>query len=204
MPNVEVELHKAPIKRPQRVLDVRTGTGIWAIDMADTYLMAEVIGTDLSPIQPGWVPPNCRFQVDDAEEDRNLNQAISDWPKLLLEFCRCAAPGGFVELTELGGAAYSDDGSMSTDNPCAMRLEIAGFVDIATFAFKQPLSLWPKCKKLKQVGAMALVNSETAFHAYCLAAFTCVLDLDRNEADRICCKGYTVVKNKNVHAYILL
>jgi methylase of polypeptide subunit release factors len=52
------ELHAAPIKNPQRILDVGTGTGIWAIDAADKYPSAEVIGTDISPIQPGWVPPN--------------------------------------------------------------------------------------------------------------------------------------------------
>jgi len=41
------ELHKAPLNNPQRILDVGTGTGIWAVDMADTYPMAEVIGTDI-------------------------------------------------------------------------------------------------------------------------------------------------------------
>jgi methylase of polypeptide subunit release factors len=42
-------LHDAPIgKQPQRILDIGTGTGIWAIDMADTYPSAEVIGTDLT------------------------------------------------------------------------------------------------------------------------------------------------------------
>jgi SAM-dependent methyltransferase len=55
---LEGELLKAPIKDPHRILDVGTGTGIWAIDIADKYPMAEVIGTDITPIQPAWVPPN--------------------------------------------------------------------------------------------------------------------------------------------------
>ena len=54
------ELHKAPIKaKPQRVLDIGTGTGIWAIDFADKYPSAEVIGTDLRyalPLPLIWRP----------------------------------------------------------------------------------------------------------------------------------------------------
>ena len=47
------ELYKAPLPTsPRRILDYGTGTGIYAIDLADTFPSAEVIGIDLSPIQP--------------------------------------------------------------------------------------------------------------------------------------------------------
>lgn len=45
----------APIgEKPSRILDIGTGTGIWAVEMADEYPGAEIIGTDLSPTQPSW------------------------------------------------------------------------------------------------------------------------------------------------------
>lgn len=57
----------------KRCLDFGTGTGIWAIDFADEFPNCEVIGTDLSPIQPTWVPPNLKFFVDDVESDWSYN-----------------------------------------------------------------------------------------------------------------------------------
>ncbi len=37
--------------------------------VADEHPNATVIGNDLSPIQPVWVPANCKFIVDDIESD---------------------------------------------------------------------------------------------------------------------------------------
>lgn len=48
------ELHLAPLTCPQKILDLGTGTGLWAMDAAEMYPSAEVIGTDLSPTQPNW------------------------------------------------------------------------------------------------------------------------------------------------------
>jgi SAM-dependent methyltransferase len=64
------ELYKCPLrKNPSKILDLGTGTGIWCIDMADKFPDCEVIGTDLSPIQPELVPPNCKFYVDNYEDE---------------------------------------------------------------------------------------------------------------------------------------
>lgn len=62
-------LYACPLQEPQEVLDLGTGTGIWAIEMADLHPACQVIGSDLSPVQPTWVPPNCKFEVDDFELD---------------------------------------------------------------------------------------------------------------------------------------
>jgi metalloendopeptidase OMA1, mitochondrial len=62
-------LHFAPFSHqhpPRRVLDVGTGTGLWCIQMGDLYPSADILGIDISPIQPREVPLNVRFMVDDA------------------------------------------------------------------------------------------------------------------------------------------
>lgn len=46
-------LHLVELPNPvRRILDIGTGTGVWAIDIADQGRIATVIGVDLSPIQP--------------------------------------------------------------------------------------------------------------------------------------------------------
>ncbi|KAI5855487.1 S-adenosyl-L-methionine-dependent methyltransferase [Tricharina praecox] len=123
-------LHLAPVESPTRILDVGTGTGVWAIQVAEEYPQAEVIGMDLSPIQREWVPPNCRFEVDDAERDftyqrnsfdlvhvRNLGQCIDDWERLMSEIYQCTKPGGYIEWCELGGTCHSDDNTLADNNP---------------------------------------------------------------------------------------
>ncbi|KAF2141605.1 uncharacterized protein K452DRAFT_287555 [Aplosporella prunicola CBS 121167] len=121
-----------PIKEEQlskgRILDVGTGTGIWAIEMADNYPDAEVIGNDLSPVQPTWVPPNVKFEVDDVESPwthakpfdfvfcRYMDGAISDWPALLRNTFEKTRPGGWAEYQAFDTHYKSDDGSLGPDS----------------------------------------------------------------------------------------
>ncbi|KAL2071258.1 hypothetical protein VTL71DRAFT_12493 [Oculimacula yallundae] len=107
----EGKLVYAPIENPSRVLDLGTGTGIWAIDFADQYPGSYVLGTDLSPIQPSWVPPNLEFLVDDMEDVwghkpfsfihlRCLAGSLKDWPRLLEQAYENLEPGGWFEIVE--------------------------------------------------------------------------------------------------------
>jgi len=68
-------LHIAPIPDDvHRVIDLGTGTGKWAIEFADLHPSADVTGTDLSPIQPISLPPNCQFIVDNVEDEWVYNE----------------------------------------------------------------------------------------------------------------------------------
>ncbi|KAG4026103.1 hypothetical protein MFRU_045g00480 [Monilinia fructicola] len=120
---LEGKLYLAPIENPQRVLDVGTGTGIWAIDFADQYPSSHVVGCDLSPIQPGWIPPNLEFEVDDVEDTwrysqkfdfihiRSLGGSIASWPHLLDQAFNNLNEGGYIELVDFEYHGYSDDGT---------------------------------------------------------------------------------------------
>ncbi|KAL2132746.1 hypothetical protein VTI74DRAFT_3429 [Chaetomium olivicolor] len=119
------KLHLAPLdfKKVKKVIDVGTGTGIWAIDFGDEHPETEVIGIDVSPIQPTWVPPNVKFELDDANLDwtfddntfdfihvRFMVGTISDWYKLYREAFRCCAPGGWIEHQDGSFVWRSDNG----------------------------------------------------------------------------------------------
>ena len=134
------ELHYAPLTAnndPSRVLDLGTGTGIWAINFADEHPNSVVIGTDLSPIQPTWLPPNCKFYIEDIESPwnygpeehfdfihgRGLCGSIADWKKLLLQAYENLKPGGWLETQEFDTDVRSDDGTHGLATNLASWLE---------------------------------------------------------------------------------
>jgi len=98
----------------RRILDLGTGGGFWAINMADDFPRAEVIGVDLAPIQPRTVPPNCTFELCDLDQQnipypdnhfdfihaRFMHTGVHDYPRFLEEIGRLLRPGGLVLLVE--------------------------------------------------------------------------------------------------------
>lgn len=125
--------YAAPIGTPQSILDVGSGTGRWAIEMANLFPRANVIGLDINPppvdllaeqgmeMRPSnyqFVPgnlleglpfPNSSF---DFVHMRALVTAIPHerWPGVISELARVTRSGGWVESLEVtflkgGGAA---------------------------------------------------------------------------------------------------
>ncbi len=69
------------------------------------------------------VPPNVKFEVDDAEEvwtfrenfdfvhSRYMAFSIQDWPRFIRQSYEHTAPGGFTEIQDFMLDYYSEDGS---------------------------------------------------------------------------------------------
>ncbi len=114
----------APIQQPQSILDVGTGTGRWATEMARQFPQANVIGLDLvappaddsTTAQTGEPRPENYVFVQgnvldglpfpdktfDFVHQRLLVAGIplARWPGVVSELLRVTMPGGWVELLE--------------------------------------------------------------------------------------------------------
>ncbi|KAK5625089.1 hypothetical protein RRF57_000805 [Xylaria bambusicola] len=154
MPNDEREQERlvfndrlalAPVRNPPRVLDFGTGTGAWAIEfglyntqnpMCSAQISApynqnsELIPAMETPrkertgTNADCVPPNCRFEIDDIEDDwmfsmkfdyihgRHMVGSISDFPKLFTAIYDNLNPGGWVELQDYYVKLQAIDGTL--------------------------------------------------------------------------------------------
>ncbi|KAI0476754.1 hypothetical protein F4859DRAFT_61041 [Xylaria cf. heliscus] len=107
------ELTTVPLESPTHILDVGTGVGEWAIDMAEAYPECEVTGIDISNIFERRVPQNVYWEIDDAELEwerppnhydlihlRDMTGAFADWEDIYRSAFRCLKPGGWIEVLD--------------------------------------------------------------------------------------------------------
>ncbi|TKA30621.1 hypothetical protein B0A50_02341 [Salinomyces thailandicus] len=124
-------LYRAPldVSKPQCVLDVGCGTGIWSVDFAKQYPNIQVYGFDINE-SPDWAnaPANCHFRaasLEDAETWEQLGHkfdfifsrlivpSVKNWPLLMRRYWDSLEPGGFMETHDLQLPFKSLDGTTS-------------------------------------------------------------------------------------------
>ncbi|PNS17324.1 hypothetical protein CAC42_7007 [Sphaceloma murrayae] len=129
-------LHSAPLNhepgQPPRILDIGCGTGFWAMEMADKYPQAEVVGTDIINCQPAEIPRNVSFKPKCNFNDRHwpfgeesfdlihLSQITAcsvNWSELYNNVFRYLRPGeGHIEQIDFDIAPYCREGPLTDDN----------------------------------------------------------------------------------------
>ncbi|KAJ5605798.1 hypothetical protein N7510_008579 [Penicillium lagena] len=123
-------LYYAPVEAPRNILDIGTGRGSWAIDVADLFPNAVVRGVDLYPPPVSWVPPNCILEVDDVLQEWTWRQKFdlihirhgigafspSEWDGLYKQCYDNLEPGGWFEQIEMNICCECDDGSIPPDD----------------------------------------------------------------------------------------
>ncbi|KAJ5100602.1 hypothetical protein N7456_006654 [Penicillium angulare] len=161
----ENPLFRAPIgPNPQHILDIGTGQGSWAIDVADMYPHATVRGVDLYPPPVSWVPPNCILEVDDVLQEWTWHQPFDlihmrlldgaftheETDKLYKQIYRNLRPGAWVEQLGLTPHLKCDDNSVPDD---AVILTWGDQTSAAAAKMGRPLDLYDRMAGLmKEAG----------------------------------------------------
>ncbi|EME42851.1 hypothetical protein DOTSEDRAFT_131895 [Dothistroma septosporum NZE10] len=123
-------LFRSPLRSSRNVLDVGTGTGTWAIDVADKSPDANVYGIDLYPPPNSWVPPNCFLEVQDILQEWTWNHQFdlihlrlmlggftdAEWDQVYRTIYDNLKSGGWIEQVELDVRVMSDDDSLPKDS----------------------------------------------------------------------------------------
>lgn len=105
------------LENPRHILDVGTGTGEWAMRMAELYPECEVVGTDIAAIaETKSVPMNVFFEIEDAEDWdrspdfydlihlRSMEGAFQDWRSIYENIFYSLKPGGWIEMQDFDTA----------------------------------------------------------------------------------------------------
>ncbi|KAF9875581.1 hypothetical protein CkaCkLH20_06962 [Colletotrichum karsti] len=187
------ELYLAPLEpeKVHRILDIGTGTGIWAIEMGDLFEHAEIVGNDLSAIQPecnlssgGWAEfqdYDFLFKSDDdtLKEEHHTWQWNHQFIDATVSIGRESRPGPKLE-------AWVRD---------------AGFKNIHHRVHKWPIGPWAKDPYFKDIGMCNLVQLLEGLEAFTLRVFCGVLKWPEEKVLVLLAKVRAELKAGTFHAY---
>ena len=149
----------------KRILDIGTGTGEWAIAVAECFPKAEIVATDITnAFLPPTAPPNIFFELDDAEEEwaysepfdfihmRNLSGAFSNWSAIYAEVSKNLRPGGSFEITDQGRIRFKKE------TPNSNTSIFNGAIQSAADKARRPLDLNHLNKRMFENAGLSMVK----------------------------------------------
>ncbi|KAK7951042.1 uncharacterized protein PG986_006770 [Apiospora aurea] len=217
---LEGKLYLSPIDQVYNVLDICTGTGLWAISMAHQFPGARIIGNDLSPITPPRIPENCQFEVEDVEEfpwvyshkfdfihARSVFACFNNTQRVINEAVESLEDNGWLEIQDWLVPMRCDDGSwdgtaikrlVDTGAEC---LQKAGRVDhtgqlpdmfrkAGLVDVKEETILWPM--ELNKEGLESMT----------LALLTRYGNMNKDEAMELITMARVDLRDTKIHAYL--
>jgi ubiquinone/menaquinone biosynthesis C-methylase UbiE len=144
------KLHTTPLPScPTSILDVGTGTGIWAKTIANAFPTTQVTATDLVlPPKKDDTPQNLRYlqhNADDPKWDvfekdqfdlihaRMVTSGIHDWPSFRQKCFAHLKPGGTVEILDLSHPLRAEEEAFDSIESSAL----IKFVHLAGVSWRQ-------------------------------------------------------------------
>ncbi|PQE15134.1 hypothetical protein CJF31_00007224 [Rutstroemia sp. NJR-2017a BVV2] len=221
---IDGKLFISPVdtSRPINVLDIATGTGIWAVEF----------GVARS------VPPNCSFHIEDAEDPWTFSEELKFdliHGRVLLSCFRspktvftsafnALAPGGYLELRD---PIFPFQYATPPPKDCALVkwnnlileasakagrpwnngahykrwLEEIGFVDIVERREYAPMNPWAKGQRNKVLSIWVQRNVLMGLEALSMALFTRILGMEKREVEQLLLAVERDIKDKTIHCY---
>ncbi|PYH99434.1 hypothetical protein BO71DRAFT_405357 [Aspergillus ellipticus CBS 707.79] len=196
----EGRLDFAPVEDPRRILDVGTGTGLWAMDVAR-------------------LPQNLTFMIDDAEAEWDFNNKFDlvhiqgmngrlagskRRPMSLLPVMMVAFPK--IQVFGSGKASVFEHAALlgqSLTAPEHVRewMEEAGFVDVRSLQFRLPMNTWPTDPELKEIARYQNLQYMEALSPYALGLLVEVLGWSRKETEVFLVGVRENLKDRRLHGY---
>ncbi|KAI1854032.1 hypothetical protein JX266_001173 [Neoarthrinium moseri] len=212
-------LHLAPLTNPRKVLDVGTGTGIWAKEYSARNPFTDVLGIDINPIPHSNTTGNCFFEQYDARSKwrfpykfdfihaRSLGEFKNeDKRKLFENIYENLEPGGWVEFREWIVHVQSPDNSLwGTSIELWNKLLDKGARSRPPITkYSVPLNEWPPGKRCKRVGALMNSNAREAIESLSPSIFMDVLGWSAEELSQLLDTVYKDLGDTNIHCFISL
>ncbi|TAQ83846.1 hypothetical protein B7494_g7830 [Chlorociboria aeruginascens] len=226
-------LHLAPI-RPDlsHVLDIGTGTGIWAIEFVKSLPFPSK--THVSKLTSA--PPNCHFEIDDAEDEwvyrqkfdyihgRLMVSCFNDASSVFRKAYDGLQPGGYFEMQDALTITSIDS---SGEDSALMRwvtlmieaakklgrdfekvkrykgwMEEAGFEEVSETYFAWPTNTWPRGEYHKSLGVWANADFQEGLEGFSLLALERAMGMSKEEVNALLVDVRRDLNDRNIHAYM--